>query len=141
MCYKIVYYLCMGWGGVFSDEPMSQLLQAILHETTVTHLDRWRIEVEPNAACPLDASDELSDAVQSSLPLTVMNNYFSIGADAHVALQFHHSRSTFCFCRRCILVFVYWYIYIYFKYLKNMIEFMNQFMSYLDQTCTNVWYF
>lgn len=31
---------CMGWGGVFSDEPISQLMQAILHETIVTHLDR-----------------------------------------------------------------------------------------------------
>ncbi|CAI4223128.1 unnamed protein product [Auanema sp. JU1783] len=85
---------CMGWGGTFSDEPLSQLLQAILHETTVTHLDRWRLDVEPNPTCNMDAtSDEISDAVQSSLPLTVMNNYFSIGADAHVALQFHHSRS------------------------------------------------
>ncbi|VDN25391.1 unnamed protein product, partial [Cylicostephanus goldi] len=54
---------CMGWGGAPSDEPMSQLLSAILHETVITHLDRWKIHVEPNETCPLDSNDDLSDAV------------------------------------------------------------------------------
>ncbi|GMR36913.1 hypothetical protein PMAYCL1PPCAC_07108 [Pristionchus mayeri] len=82
---------CLGWGGSFSDEPLSQLLNSISHETTVTQLDRWKLQVMANVDCPL--GDEEDEEVQSSLPLTVMNNYFSIGADAHVALQFHHSRS------------------------------------------------
>ncbi|CEF60397.1 Diacylglycerol kinase [Strongyloides ratti] len=84
---------CMGWGGVFNDEPLSQLLKAIVNDTSITYLDRWKLNVQPNANVSLDNGEEINDALQSSLPLTVMNNYFSIGADAHVALQFHHSRS------------------------------------------------
>ncbi|VBB26906.1 unnamed protein product [Acanthocheilonema viteae] len=93
--YAFINYLdlCLGWGGSFSDEPLAELLNAVIYETSITYLDRWNINVEANLEISNVQADEIDKAAQSVLTLTVMNNYYSIGADAHVALQFHHSRS------------------------------------------------
>uniref|UniRef100_A0A8R1XJL5 Diacylglycerol kinase n=1 Tax=Onchocerca volvulus TaxID=6282 RepID=A0A8R1XJL5_ONCVO len=84
---------CLGWGGSFSEEPLAQLLSAVINETSITYLDRWNIKVEANLQASNVNADEIDKAAQNELTLAVMNNYYSVGADAHVALQFHHSRS------------------------------------------------
>ena len=56
-----------------------------VEEGPVVKLDRWHLQVWPNPqAHELEGVDDV--------PLHVINNYFSIGADAHTALEFHLGR-------------------------------------------------
>ncbi|CAG9765348.1 unnamed protein product [Ceutorhynchus assimilis] len=75
----------LGWGGGYTDEPISKILTNISHSDTVL-LDRWCLDVEtnPNAEQSNDGKDKL--------PLSVVNNYYSLGVDAHIALEFHEAR-------------------------------------------------
>ncbi|XP_076346730.1 diacylglycerol kinase zeta-like isoform X2 [Tachypleus tridentatus] len=77
----------LGWGGGYTDEPISKILSNIQAGDTV-QLDRWDLNVEKNP--DIDASS--CEEGKTSLPLNVMNNYFSLGVDAHIALEFHEAR-------------------------------------------------
>lgn len=50
-------------------------------------MDRWSLNVTPNP----NASDE-NEKGRDTLPLNVVNNYFSFGVDAQIALEFHEAR-------------------------------------------------
>lgn len=78
-----------GWGGSYTDEPVSKILCNI-QEGEVVQLDRWNLRVQRNEAAPILESE--SKGAKADLPLNVVNNYFSIGVDAHIALSFHEAR-------------------------------------------------
>ncbi|XP_026467404.1 eye-specific diacylglycerol kinase-like [Ctenocephalides felis] len=75
----------LGWGGGYTDEPISKILANIGESDTVL-LDRWQLKVVPNT------SAEANEEGKENLPLNVVNNYFSLGVDAHIALEFHEAR-------------------------------------------------
>ncbi|XP_023697116.1 diacylglycerol kinase iota isoform X2 [Paramormyrops kingsleyae] len=73
----------LNWGGGYTDEPVSKILCQV-EEGTVVQLDRWNLQVERKFSPGEEGSQKL--------PLNVFNNYFSLGFDAHVTLEFHESR-------------------------------------------------
>uniref|UniRef100_A0A5F8HD69 Diacylglycerol kinase n=1 Tax=Monodelphis domestica TaxID=13616 RepID=A0A5F8HD69_MONDO len=78
----------LNWGGGYTDEPVSKILSHV-EEGNVVQLDRWDLRAEPN---PEAGPDERDEGATDRLPLDVFNNYFSLGFDAHVTLEFHESR-------------------------------------------------
>ncbi|KMQ94692.1 eye-specific diacylglycerol kinase [Lasius niger] len=78
----------LGWGGGYKDEPIGKILTSI-GDSETTLLDRWQLKVERN---PDAKNDDDGGKGKESLPLNVVNNYFSLGVDAHIALEFHEAR-------------------------------------------------
>uniref|UniRef100_A0A8B9G826 Diacylglycerol kinase n=1 Tax=Amazona collaria TaxID=241587 RepID=A0A8B9G826_9PSIT len=79
---------CGGDGTGYTDEPLSKILSHV-EDGNIVQLDRWNLHVEPN---PDASPEEKDEAAADKLPLDVFNNYFSLGFDARVTLEFHESR-------------------------------------------------
>ncbi|XP_065145529.1 diacylglycerol kinase zeta isoform X3 [Paramisgurnus dabryanus] len=78
----------LNWGGGYTDEPLSKIMSHV-EDGNIVQLDRWNLIVQPN---PDAGPEEGDEQVTEKLPLDVFNNYFSLGFDAHVTLEFHESR-------------------------------------------------
>uniref|UniRef100_A0A673JF66 Diacylglycerol kinase n=1 Tax=Sinocyclocheilus rhinocerous TaxID=307959 RepID=A0A673JF66_9TELE len=76
----------LNWGGGYTDEPVSKILSHV-EDGNIVQLDRWNLSVEPNLEGEL-----MTTPCLFQLPINVFNNYFSLGFDAHVTLEFHESR-------------------------------------------------
>jgi diacylglycerol kinase (ATP) len=105
----------LGWGGGYNNESMEAFIKKVIYGKEV-QLDRWTIHTKPsnlnnssnsvnnqnnnsNSNHSADSSPtndiKPSAEVKKELPLKVLNNYFSIGADAKIALDFHSARGKF----------------------------------------------
>lgn len=73
----------------YTDEPISKIL-ANIGESNTVQLDRWELRVDRNNEAPAAAFND--PGAKDNLPLNVVNNYFSLGVDAHIALEFHEAR-------------------------------------------------
>ncbi|XP_022240157.1 eye-specific diacylglycerol kinase-like isoform X2 [Limulus polyphemus] len=77
----------LGWGGGYTDEPVSKILSNV-QAGDIVQLDRWDLHIKKNPDVDLSTCEEGKE----NLPLNVINNYFSLGVDAHIALEFHEAR-------------------------------------------------
>ncbi|XP_039259245.2 uncharacterized protein LOC120335722 isoform X2 [Styela clava] len=84
----------LNWGSGYTDEPISKILHHV-EEGKVVQVDRWKLQVQPNQDAKQEEDEPpgaTADVGVDQLPLNVVNNYFSLGADAKVVLEFHESR-------------------------------------------------
>eukprot|EP01135_Chromosphaera_perkinsii_P008681 Nk52_evm14s1444 gene=Nk52_evmTU14s1444 len=76
----------MGWGPGYAGESVKKIMRQI-EEADCVGMDRWDLSVHVDPNYKAEAECETL-----SLPLDVVNNYFSVGTDARTTMMFHLAR-------------------------------------------------
>ncbi|KAI8819655.1 ATP-NAD kinase-like domain-containing protein [Fimicolochytrium jonesii] len=118
----------LGWGGGWTGSDVRGIVRAIDRAAEV-EVDRWRVTVaeRPNR---LTSTEKVGRALHLSTgkppKVLMMNNYFSVGTDASVALDFHTTRLRQPqFFRNRLLNKVWYAMYGGKHQLKNLMSFMG----------------
>uniref|UniRef100_UPI00358FEACF uncharacterized protein isoform X2 n=1 Tax=Myxine glutinosa TaxID=7769 RepID=UPI00358FEACF len=74
---------CLGWGEAYAGDDLPSALLSCVHDASPVNLDRWTVTISSRAYLGLR---------KPSCKVLSMNNYFSVGPDALMALNFHRHR-------------------------------------------------
>jgi len=94
------------WGQGYVGEVDLEDILVEMSKAKLVKMDRWKIEfARPSKEAKKRASnssDEGAKSPDANKQIKFMNNYFSVGCDALVTLNFHRRRNSMFFANRLI---------------------------------------